>query len=267
MTTEVRAVFAALFAVLAVASAAGWCLALARPSPAVDNLNARLRAWWVMIVIGALVLWMGRLAIVMLFGALAWWALSEFTPRGWFFVLVPCQFALVALEWFGLAAALIPAACLFLRNNEQRLGLLLCAYALSWIPALAGETWGLYFVLVVQASDVLQYLWGRAIGRHKVAPRLSPSKTVEGLIGGVLSATALGTFLHFLTPFSPARAAMVAFVITTAGFFSGLLFSKLKRERGIKDWGSAIAGHGGVLDRVDSLCLSAPLFYLATRLF
>jgi phosphatidate cytidylyltransferase len=147
------------------------------------------------------------------------------------------------------------------------LGLLLCVYGLSFIPALDQAEWMLYLVLVVQASDVLQYLWGRWIGRHPVAPRISPSKTIEGLAGGLASATALGTWLHFLTPFGALSALPVALLITTTGFASGLLLSAIKRRRQIKDWGTAIAGHGGILDRVDSLCLSAPVFFWLMKIY
>jgi phosphatidate cytidylyltransferase len=266
MSPAVLEVFAGLFVALLLASAVGWWLGRSRPSAAVTNLNARVRAWWVMIAAGGAALALGRWAVVILFAALAWGALAEFAPRGWFFAAVPLQFLAVALEWNWCAAWLIPLWCLLLRRAEERLGLLLCVYGLSAIPALGRPEWMLYLVLVVQASDVLQYLWGRALGRHQIAPRISPAKTVEGLVGGVATATALGAMLHHLTPFSPAAAAGTALAITSAGFGSGLLFSALKRRRGIKDWGTAIAGHGGVLDRVDSLCLSAPLFLLALRL-
>jgi phosphatidate cytidylyltransferase len=122
-----------------------------------------------------------------------------------------------------------------------------------------------FFVLVVQASDVLQYVWGKLLGRHRIAPRLSPSKTVEGFLGGVLSATLLGAALSWLTPFAPAQAALMALVITLMGFCGGLVMSALKRDRGVKDWGWMIAGHGGMLDRLDSVIFAAPVFFHLTR--
>jgi phosphatidate cytidylyltransferase len=113
----------------------------------------------------------------------------------------------------------------------------------------------------VQSSDVLQYVWGKLFGKHKLAPVLSPSKTWEGLIGGVLSASALGASLYWITPFSPLQAAGFALMITTLGFFGGLVMSAIKRDFGVKDWGYMISGHGGALDRVDSLLFSAPAFF------
>jgi phosphatidate cytidylyltransferase len=124
-----------------------------------------------------------------------------------------------------------------------------------------------YLVLVVQGSDVLQYVWGKLLGRHKLSPTLSPSKTWEGLIGGVLSATALGSALHGLTPFSALEAAGLSFCACVMGFFGGLVLSAIKRDRGIKDWGHLIEGHGGMLDRLDSLCFSAPIFFHLVRYY
>ena len=122
-----------------------------------------------------------------------------------------------------------------------------------------------FLVIVVQGSDVLQYIWGKLLGKHKVAPELSPSKTWEGLIGGVVSATVLGAALHGITPFTALEAALVALVICLMGFFGGLVMSAIKRDRGVKDWGSMIEGHGGILDRVDSVVFAAPIFFHLVR--
>ena len=118
----------------------------------------------------------------------------------------------------------------------------------------------------MQSSDVLQYLWGKFAGRRQIAPRLSPSKTVEGLVGGVVCATALGVALSPITPFSLAEAAIISLAITLLGFAGGLVMSACKRRRGIKDWGTMIRGHGGMLDRLDSVCLSAPVFLHVVRI-
>src|SRR5205085_5068317 len=124
-----------------------------------------------------------------------------------------------------------------------------------------------FLVLVVQGSDVLQYVWGKLFGRHKIAPRLSPSKTVEGFAGGVLSATVIGAALWWITPFSPWQAAATALLINLMGFFGGLVMSAIKRDRDVKDWGQLIEGHGGMLDRLDSVAFSAPILFHLTRYF
>src|SRR5262249_55751706 len=123
----------------------------------------------------------------------------------------------------------------------------------------------LYLLLVVESSDVLQYIWGKLLGRRPIAPRVSPSKTVEGLIGGVLTATLLGGVLWRLTPFTPWAAPLGPFAGGEMGLLGGLVMSAVKRDRGVKDFGTAIAGHGGILDRVDSLCFAAPVFFHLTR--
>jgi phosphatidate cytidylyltransferase len=119
----------------------------------------------------------------------------------------------------------------------------------------------------VQLSDVLQYVWGKSIGRRPVAPSVSPNKTWEGFLGGVASAAAVGAALWWATPFSPAVAAAMSLVITLTGFAGGLIMSAIKRGRGVKDFGTLIPGHGGVLDRIDSLCFAAPVFFQLTRYF
>jgi len=273
MSPEVLVIFEGLFVVLVLASLAGWWLGRRRPSLAIENLNARIYSWWAMILVGGFAILLGQYGLVLFFALLSWFALREFSasdplgsPGGWYFAVVPAQYLAIACGWQWVALLLIPLAG-FAFGKQRWLGLLLCVCGLSFIPALGQAEWMLYLVLVVQASDVLQYLWGQMIGRHPVSARISPSKTIEGLVGGVVSASALGMWLHHLTPFGSMGSLLVALLITSAGFCSGLLLSAIKRKREIKDWGTAIAGHGGVLDRVDSLCLSAPLFYWILKAF
>jgi phosphatidate cytidylyltransferase len=114
---------------------------------------------------------------------------------------------------------------------------------------------------------VLQYVWGKLTGRHKVAPLVSPNKTWEGFVGGVLSATALGTTLWWATPFTPLQSAGMSLVIALLGFAGGLVMSAIKRDVGVKDFGAIIEGHGGILDRMDSLCFAAPIFFHLVRYF
>lgn len=154
-------------------------------------------------------------------------------------------------------------------------GLMVCVYCISHVPALLmlrirnydPAMLVVFLVLVVQASDVLQYLWGKLFGRTPIAAEVSPSKTLEGFLGGVASATVLGTCLWWITPFQPWQAALFSFSITMTGFLGGLVMSAVKRDRGVKDWGNLIEGHGGILDRLDSVCFAAPIFFHLTRYF
>ena len=113
----------------------------------------------------------------------------------------------------------------------------------------------------------MQYVWGKLLGRRKIAPTLSPNKTLEGFVGGSLSATAIGAGLWWATPFAWWQAALLAFLITLMGFFGGLVMSAIKRDRGVKDYGTLIEGHGGMVDRIDSLCFAAPVFFHLVRFY
>ena len=208
-----------------------------------------------------------------------------------FFLILPLQYWFLATDWYGMYSIFIPVYAFLLlpvvsslrgstkdflvRVSETQWALMICVYCASHVPALLylqipgfeGRNVILiaYLIFVVQLSDVLQYVWGKLIGRTKVAPTLSPSKTWEGLIGGTLSATAIGTALYWMTPFTPLQAAGMCLLMTLMGFFGGLVMSAIKRDRGMKDWGHLIAGHGGFLDRLDSVIFAAPIFFHVTR--
>jgi phosphatidate cytidylyltransferase len=306
-SAEIVTLFAVLAGVLAVASAVGFVLRrrAGGPSPTIDNLVDRINAWWAMVAVMAVAFLTGKAGLVLVFAIASFAALREYltlapTRRGdhWalvasFYLVLPIQYWLVATEWYGLFSIFIPVyvflalpvlvavrgdvAGFMGRVAEIQWGLMIAVYCLSHVPALAMlpipgyEGRGLmliaFLVLVVQASDVLQYIWGKLTGRHKVAPSLSPSKTWEGLVGGVASATLLGALLHVITPFGFVEAAILALVITLCGFFGGLVMSAIKRDRGVKDWGRMIAGHGGVLDRLDSVVFAAPVFFHIVRYY
>ncbi|MGZ8281389.1 MAG: phosphatidate cytidylyltransferase, partial [Allosphingosinicella sp.] len=161
------------------------------------------------------------------------------------------------------------------RTAKLQWGLMLAVFCVSHAPALLilnipgyNNFLLLFFLItVVQLSDVMQYVFGKLFGRHKLAPSVSPSKTVEGLIGGGLTATAIGAALFWITPFSPLEAAGMALVIVLAGFTGGLVLSAVKRSLGAKDWGTMIQGHGGALDRMDSVTFAAPLFFHLVNYF
>ncbi|WP_102957988.1 phosphatidate cytidylyltransferase [Mangrovicella endophytica] len=304
MNGTLLVVIAGILAVLTIASIAGTILARRAATPesraTIANLNARTRSWWIMaFVVGAAVI-IGPTATVILFAFLSFVALREFwtlTPSRpgdhrplflSFFVLLPLQYLLLGTAWYGLFSILIPVYAFlglaaiatlagetsdFLgRSAKVQWGLMLCVYAVSHAPALLildidtdPTLLFLYLIIVVQLSDVLQYVFGKLFGRHRFSPNISPSKTIEGLAGGGLSAIAIGTLLHPLTPFSPLQAAGVATAIVIAGFFGGFVLSAVKRDLAAKDWGTLIEGHGGVLDRIDSITFAAPLLFHITR--
>jgi phosphatidate cytidylyltransferase len=265
----------------------------------IDNLNARIRAWWKMCAIFATAVVIGRVGSLILFGIISFLAMREYmtlvpTRRGdhrtlfWsFFVIMPLQYYLIGNQWYILFAIMIPVlACIFIppsiaiagdtehfleRASKIQFGIMVCVYSLSYAPALLllkipgyeghDARLLLYLVVVDQMSDVLQYVWGQLIGKHKIAWRVSPNKTWEGFVGGVVSATALGTALWWATPFTPLQSAGMSLMICILGFNGGLVMSAIKRDIGIKDFGVVVEGRGGILDRIDSLCFAAPIFY------
>lgn len=271
----------------------------------VDNLNARTRAWWVMAAIFALTLVIGRIGSLILFALMSLLALREYltlipTRRAdhrtliWtFFVITPLQYYLIGIRWYGFFAVMIPVVvflfiptrialsgdfeCFLERAAKIQFGIMVCLYCLSYAPALLmltiphfeGKDARLlfYLVLVAQISDVLKYVWGKLLGRHQIVPRVSPNKTWEGFIGGVLSATALGSALWWITPFTPIQAAGMSLVIALLGAAGGLVMSAIKRDADVKDFGAMIEGHGGMLDRIDSLCFAAPIFFHIVRYY
>ncbi len=296
--------FGGITAILVTASLSGFVLSLRfAESPVVVNLNARIKAWWVMVALIGLAFAVGKAGVITLFAVASFAALREFltltrTRRGdhlalaaAFFVVLPLQYYLISIEWYGLYSILIPVYVFLLlpvvaalrgdtaqfmrRIAEVQWGLMISVYCVSHVPALltlpipgfADRKLLLiaFLILVVQSSDVLQYVWGKLLGRHQIAPSLSPSKTVEGFAGGVASATLLGAALWWITPFSPSQAAIMALVINLMGFCGGLVMSAIKRDRGVKDWGQMIEGHGGMLDRLDSVVFAAPIFFHLTR--
>ncbi len=163
----------------------------------------------------------------------------------------------------------------FERTAKIQWGMMLTIYCLSYAPALLlltnveydgqGLMLLLYLLIVVQLSDVFQYIVGKLIGKRPIAPTVSPNKTVEGFIGGSIMAIAVGTSLWWITPFSVGYAALFSFLIVICGFFGGLSLSAVKRSLGAKDWGRMIAGHGGVMDRIDSVLFAAPVFFHVVR--
>lgn len=275
------------------------------PDPVIDNLNARIAAWWGMVALLGLAFLAGRTGVVLLFALCSFAALREFmtltrTVRAdhsavaaAFFVVLPAQYWLVWSDWYGLYAIFIPVYAFLLlpvlaalrgetrgyltRVAETQWGLMIAVFCVSHVPALLSlkipgfegrEVLLIAFlVVVVQLSDVLQYVWGKLLGRRPIAPQLSPSKTWEGFLGGVASATLIGAGLWWMTPFAPLQAAALALMVALMGFVGGLVMSAIKRDRGVKDWGHLIAGHGGFIDRLDSVIFAAPVFFHVVRFF
>ncbi|MGB5142777.1 MAG: phosphatidate cytidylyltransferase [Shewanella indica] len=296
--------FVGIGLLLVVATLIGRLLAWRKGNNAViANLNARIDAWWMMVLAIGIAFLFGLYGVILLFALVSFYALREFltlTPTrasdypalvAAFYFALPVQYLLIAIHWYGMFSIFIPVYLFLLmpilaalggdttryleRTAKVQWGLMIAVYCVSSVPALMtlkiegyeGRNLLLiaWLILVVQLSDVLQYCCGKLFGKRKVAPKLSPSKTLEGLVGGVLLATLVGTSLFWITPFTPWQAAIIALLVNLLGFAGGLVMSAIKRDRGVKDWGHMIEGHGGMLDRMDSVCFAAPVFFHVVR--
>jgi phosphatidate cytidylyltransferase len=269
------------------------------------NLVERINSWWWMIGLMAIAFLMGPAALTALFALLSFCAFREFisltpTRRGdhrplavAFFILLPAQYLLIACDWYGLFSIFLPvfgfALMAILASIEEdttffvercakiQWGQIVCVFMLSHAPGLmlleipggarAGMSLLFWLVIVAQSSDVLQYVVGKLFGKTKLSPVVSPSKTLEGLVGGGFLSSLLAMALSHLTPFSALQAWALGGIVVLCGFLGGYILSAAKRGLGAKDWGHLIEGHGGVLDRVDSLCFSAPILFHLTRYF
>ncbi|MFM7074954.1 MAG: phosphatidate cytidylyltransferase [Planctomycetaceae bacterium] len=213
-----------------------------------------------------------------------------------FFLFTPLHYILVAYDRYDLFSVFLPLyGTLFVlarvalagdykrfleRTAKIQAGLMVCVYCLSFAAALlhvriGGEAGGrdanfrllFFLILLVQFADCMQYAWSRMAGRRPVAAEVSSTRTWEGLIGSATSTALLAAVLWWAAPpFEPWQAALAGFVVAVMGFAGGMTMSAIKRDRGVKDYGTLVVGHSGVLDRIDSMCFAAPVFYHLTLL-
>jgi len=216
------------------------------------------------------------LAHLALMVALVWASRSS---SGYSFVLFQLM-TVVGVVWWLLAVAWLGRYRFASDHDTHARIFKLGAAALSMIPAWCalawihasepnGHRWLLTALAVVWAADTGAYFAGRRFGKHKLAPRISPNKTVEGLAGGMLAAVLAGIGFSLIAGAAPEQLPAVALVALAAGLFSvvGDLFeSLLKRHVGVKDSGHLIPGHGGILDRLDGVLAALPAFALGKAL-
>jgi len=297
---------AGIFAVLAVATAVALLLRQLRPQRDHRELLARIATWWWMVGVFAVALMLGRAAMLVFLGLVSFLALKEYlsvipTRRSdrrvllWAYLAIPVQYYWVGTEWYGMFVIFIPIYMFlflplpmliigetqgFLRAiGTLHWGLMATVFSLSHaafllvLPASGNPVAGgagllLFLLILTETNDVAQYAWGKTLGRHKVIPKVSPGKTWEGLAGGVLTTTALSALLApWLTPLSLPESVVGGFLLGVAGFVGDVTISAIKRDLGIKDSGAMLPGHGGILDRLDSLTYTAPLFFHFVRYF
>lgn len=295
---------AGIYALLVFATIVVWVLRLRTPGERYRELAARVDSWWWMIGAFTLAILFNQTVAIVFLGFIAYLALKEYlslvpTRRIdravllFAYLAIPIQFYWAAIDWYNMFIVFIPVwmflffpALMALRGETQGFlravgtlswGLMMTVYTLShmaWLlvsgdkvnPVAGGVGLLFFLVALTQFNDVAQYCWGKLFGRHKVTLSVSPKKTWEGLIGGVATTIVVASlFGPYLTPWR--WSALAGGILGISGFLGDITMSAMKRDLGVKDTGGLIPGHGGILDRVDSLTYAAPVFVHFIRYF
>lgn len=292
--------FIVLIGLLSIASTIIYCNKKNMTSANYVELTQRMHTWWIIVVLLILALSINVTVMILFFTLISYLALKEYftmiptrrVDRRIIFIAylcIPLQYLWVDLHWYGMFVIFIPIylflfipmRMVMLKKTEGFLratgtihwGIMLTVYCLSHIAYLgvlpSGSDWHnsgisliIFLIFLTQFNDVSQYVFGKLCGHKKIIPSISPNKTVAGFLGGLFSTTLLAILIApFLTPCTWLNAAGAGLLISVTGFAGDLTMSAVKRDLGIKDTGQLLPGHGGILDRLDSIIFTAPLFF------
>lgn len=296
-----------LWGLLAGASLIVFILSRMKPEKDFTELIARTQSWWTMIGAFSIALLASQGIALVFFGIISFLALKEYFSRiptrradrrvlFWAYLAILLQYYWVSIAWYGMFIIFIPVymflfiafRMIIAQKTEGFLhaaatihwGLMTCVFSISHAAFLlmlpdtgiwhstTGAGLLFYLVFLTQFNDVGQYVWGKLLGKRKVLSVISPNKTWEGLAGGIATTMLTAVLLApYLTPFNLQHALLTGLLIGVFGFVGDVSISAIKRDIGIKDFGSLIPGHGGILDRVDSLTFTIPIFFHYTRYF
>ncbi|MEN8146721.1 MAG: phosphatidate cytidylyltransferase [Campylobacterota bacterium] len=289
-------VFVAILLLLAIATLA---VSFVWKKESSQELKDRIWSWWIIVGVFMVGAMLHSTVAMVFFGLISYLALKEYfsliptrrTDRRIIFyayLSIIVQYWFAGVGWYGMFIIWIPVYLFLLLPFRQVLtgetkgflentarvqwglmmfvfGLSHLAYMITLTPAADSDVGGrelvLYLVLLTELNDVLQYLWGKKIGQRKIIPKVSPNKTVEGFLGAFVSVSVLAMFFSYLTPFTWYEALFAGMLISGGGFVGDVVVSMVKRDIGVKDTGTLLPGHGGILDRIDSLVYTAPLFF------
>lgn len=293
-------VMAAIFGVLVVATVIVRLSRRLKPGLDLGEVDLRIKSWWLMAAIFTLALALSRNVSLVFFTFVSFLAFKEYlsliptrrADRGlllWAYLAIPVQYLWIGMEWYGMFIIFVPVYMFLLLPMLMVLigetkGYLRAAGTLHWgmmttvfslghaayllvlpgevNPAGGGAALLLYLVFLTQLNDVAQYVWGKTLGHKKALPKVSPGKTQAGLVGGVLTTIGAASLLApWLTPLTLPQSIAAGALIGLAGFVGDVTISAVKRDLHVKDSGQLLPGHGGILDRVDSLTYTAPLFF------
>ena len=296
---EIQIVIFIILAILVFSSIILGIWGLFSKSKMLTELKTRTKSWWIMCTLFITATIISNVITYVCIGFLSFAALREFysviklrkSDRAgmlWCYLAIPVQYYLAYRGWYELFIVFIPVFMfvwipfiLVLQGETKMImssmaglptSLMLCVFGLSHmaylisLPEIDGFSAGgkgllLFLIFITQINDVMQFIWGKLIGKHKILPKISPNKTWGGFIGGLISSVFIGYLMSFLTPLNHWQVIVVSFFIAGVGFVGDVVVSAIKRDMGVKDMGQAIPGHGGVLDRIDSLALTTPIFF------
>jgi len=266
----------------------------------VDNIWIRVKSFLFIVIFFNLAFVFNKIVAFIFLMLISYLSLKEFlslipirkTDRNvllWAYLAIPISYYFLYINWVTMFYLFIPlymfiliSVRMVLSGNTEgflknlaviQYGLMTTVYALGYLALIAivpfeynpqaGSVGLLFYILVLTvANDFMQMFCGKAFGKHKIIPKVSPNKTWEGFIGGVVCTTILSMVMgYYLTPFSIGQLAFAGFILSIFGFFGDVTMSAIKRDLGVKDTSSLIPGHGGILDRLDSLLFTAPLFF------
>lgn len=296
---EIQIVIFIILAILVFSSIVLGIWGLFSKSKMLTELKTRTKSWWIMCTLFITATIISNVITYVCIGFLSFAALREFysviklrkSDRAgmlWCYLAIPVQYYLAYRGWYELFIVFIPVFMfvwipfiLVLQGETKMImssmaglptSLMLCVFGLSHmaylisLPEIDGFSAGgkgllLFLIFITQINDVMQFIWGKLIGKYKILPKISPNKTWGGFIGGLISSVFIGYLMSFLTPLNEWQVIVVSFFIAGVGFVGDVVVSAIKRDMGVKDMGQAIPGHGGVLDRVDSLAMTTPIFF------
>lgn len=297
LATPLHIAIVIIYGLLVLASLIAVVMRRYAPGEVSTELWKRTTSWWWMISIFTVAILTSRVVSTVFLGLISFLALKEYlslvpTRRAdrnvllWAYLAIPPQFYFAHTENFGFFMVWIPVWMFLFIPARITLGgvtegylravgilswgLMMTVFTLSHTAMLLafGTSRGfgagplLFLVALTQFNDVAQFTWGRLFGRHKIVPKVSPKKTWEGFLGGLFSIIAAAALAGpFLTPMDVRWSALAGGIIAIAGFLGDITLSATKRDLGVKDASNLIPGHGGILDRVDSLIYAAPVFF------
>lgn len=299
LAAEVQIVISIILGILIFSTLLFWIWGLFKSSDNLIELKTRTKSWWMMATLFLLAALISPIITYIGIGFLSFAALREFysviqlrksdrVGMFWCYVAIPVQYYFAYMGWYTLFLIFIPVFMfiwipfVLVLSGETKMimtsmaglptSLMLCVFGLSHmaylisLPDLEGFDAGgkgllLFLIFVTEMNDVMQYVWGKTLGKHKILPKISPNKTWEGFIGGLVSSLIIGYFMRFLTPVNEWQIIVISFMIASVGFVGDVVISAVKRDMGVKDMGESIPGHGGVLDRIDSLSMTTPIFF------